>query len=164
MENKSEKPMRILIIDDNEIVRSSLAGLIEMERDLTVCGQAASGKSGLELARSLKPDLIVLDLSLDDWKGEEVLKKLRGLVASPVLVVSMYDEAIHGLRVLNEGANGYLMKRDAADQIILAIHRVIGGGTYLSPRLAAQTGSKSKADKAQLSPKEAQNVGGRRRG
>lgn len=136
----SKKPFRILIIDDSEIVREALAGLIETEPDMVICGEASDGKTALKLAQNSGPDIIILDLSLDDWKGEEVLKKLRELVSCPVLIVSMHDEMIHGVRTLKAGASGYLMKRDAADQIIPAIRKVLCGNTYISKSLAAQLG------------------------
>ena len=139
METKP-KSVKVLIVDDSEIVRAALVNLIESEPDIRICGEAADEKTALKLAQDLKPNTVILDLSLNDWKGEEVLRKLKSLSACPVLIVSMHDEITHGARTLNAGANGYLMKRDAAGQIIPAIRQVLEGRRYLSRNLASKLG------------------------
>ncbi len=142
MESKSisGKRIRILMIDDSETVRAALAGLIGMEPDMMVCGEARDGETGLGLARKQKPDVILLDLSLDNWQGEKILRELKRLTECPVLVVSMHDEMVHGVRTLKAGARGYLMKQDAADRIIPAIRQVSDGKLYCSKNLASRLG------------------------
>jgi DNA-binding NarL/FixJ family response regulator len=113
-----------------------LALFIEREPDLTVCGEAEDATSALEAIRESTPDFVILDISLDGRDGLELLKTLRvGHPNLPVLVLSMHDESVYAERSLRAGANGYIMKQEAADKVITAIRQILGGDVYLSDRL-----------------------------
>jgi DNA-binding NarL/FixJ family response regulator len=136
----SKKPMnRIVLIDDHPIMRHGLAQLIRAEDGLDVIGEAGSAREGLELVGRLKPDLVVIDLTLPDKNGLELVKDIRAAhPATLCLVLSMHEETLYGERALRAGARGYVMKEAAADHLITAIHKIIGGGLYVSESLNAR--------------------------
>lgn len=128
----------VLIVDDHPIVRQGLRQLINREDDLQVCGEAGDVKEARDALKNLKPDVVILDLSLKDSDGLELIKDIRGRdQALPVLVLSMHDEAIYAERLLGAGANGYIMKQAAADQLLSAVRRVLTGGVYVSEAVGA---------------------------
>jgi DNA-binding NarL/FixJ family response regulator len=130
------KKDRVLLIDDHPIVRQGLALLIDREQDLAVCGEADGAHTGLHAVATLKPDLVVLDLSLSGPDGLDVLKEIRLNSGSlPVLILSMHDESIYAERALRAGANGYIMKQEATEKVLVAIRRILAGEVYLSERL-----------------------------
>jgi len=145
MENEVERPAssssgsaRILIVDDHPIVRHGLAQLIDDEPGLQVCGSAANASEALESLKTVKPDLLILDLSLGDESGLDLLKQIKPLYADlPVLVLSMHDEAYYADRVLRAGAMGFIMKQEPAEQMIAAVRQVLSGKVYLSESMAA---------------------------
>jgi DNA-binding NarL/FixJ family response regulator len=123
-------------VDDHPIVRQGLALFIEREPDLMVCGEAEDATSALQAIQESTPDFVILDISLDGRDGLELLKTLRvGHPNLPVLVLSMHDESVYAERSLRVGANGYIMKHEAADKVITAIRQILGGDVYLSDRL-----------------------------
>lgn len=127
---------RVILIDDHPIMRHGLAQLVRAETGLTVCGEAGSAREGLEVVGKLKPDLAVIDLTLPDKNGLELVKDIRAAhPATQCLVLSMHDEALYGERALRAGARGYVMKEEAADHLITAIHKVLSGGLYVSETL-----------------------------
>ena len=129
---------QILIVDDHPIVRHGLAQLINDEAGLNVCGSAASPAETLELLKRSLPDLVIVDLSLGDESGLDLVKTLHNEYPDlPVLVLSMHDEAYYADRVLRAGAMGYIMKQEAAEQMISAIQQVLAGKVYLSESMAA---------------------------
>jgi len=128
---------RILIVDDHPIFRLGLAGLISEQPHLEVCGHAESAPLALEAMRNLKPDLVLLDLSLRGTNGIELIKLMKAEQPRlPILVVSMHDEAIFGLRALKAGALGYVMKAEAMAQVAEAITKVLRGKIYVSPNFS----------------------------
>ena len=129
----SDAPSRIVLIDDHPIVRRGLAGLINDEADLEVVGEASSVAEAFEMLESAHPDVALVDLSLGDGHGLELIKQVRANGWSiKMLVVSMPDEALYADRVLRAGASGYLRKDQATDHIIEAIRRILSGRVYLS--------------------------------
>lgn len=127
---------RIFLIDDHPIVRQGLALLINREVDLEVCGEAQDAPSALTALTGCEPDLIVLDISLNGPDGLDLLKTIRLKDAHvPVLVLSMHDESTYAERALRAGANGYIMKHEAAEKVLVAIRRIVCGEVYLSDRL-----------------------------
>lgn len=136
----SEKSVkRIVLIDDHPIMRHGLAQLIRAEEGLDVIGEAGSAREGLEVVGRLKPDLAVIDLTLPDKNGLELVKDIRAAhPATQCLVLSMHDETLYGERALRAGARGYVMKEEAADHLVTAIHKVISGGLYVSESLNAR--------------------------
>ncbi|WP_397379979.1 response regulator [Prosthecobacter sp.] len=136
----SEKSVkRLVLIDDHPIMRHGLAQLIRAEEGLDVIGEAGSARDGLEVVGKLKPDLAVIDLTLPDKNGLELVKDIRALHPSTqCIVLSMHDETLYGERSLRAGARGYVMKEEAADHLVTAIHKVISGGLYVSESLNAR--------------------------
>jgi DNA-binding NarL/FixJ family response regulator len=130
---------RIFVVDDHAIVRQGLSLLINQEADLTVCGSAKDASSALEGIVRLRPDLLILDISLEGPDGLDLLKSVRlHDEAIPVLILSMHDEALYAERALRAGANGYIMKQAATDGLLVAIRRLLSGEIYVSDRMAAR--------------------------
>lgn len=130
---------RLLLVDDHPIMRHGLAQLIRAEPGLDVCGEAGSAREGLELAGRLKPDLVVIDLTLPDKNGLELLKDIQAQHPGTLcLVLSMHDETMYGERALRAGARGYIMKEAAADHLINAARKVLSGGIYVSDSMASR--------------------------
>lgn len=124
---------RVLLVDDHPIVRQGLRRLIEAQADLQVCAEAETAREAKSLIRELEPDVVIVDVSLRQGDGLELVKDARAHYAHlPLLVLSMHDEAIYAERLLAAGANGYIMKHAAADQFLIALRRVLGGGIYVS--------------------------------
>jgi DNA-binding NarL/FixJ family response regulator len=136
---RQEAVKRLLLVDDHPIMRHGLAQLIRAEPGLDVCGEAGSAREGLELAGRLKPDLVVIDLTLPDKNGLELLKDIQAQYPGTLcLVLSMHDEAMYGERALRAGARGYIMKEAAADHLISAARKVLSGGIYVSDSMASR--------------------------
>jgi DNA-binding NarL/FixJ family response regulator len=124
---------RILVVDDHALVRHGLTALIGNEPDLEVCGQAADVAGGLAQAAALRPDLAVVDLSLQNGHGLDLIRQLRARFEDvKVLVLSMHDEALFAERALRAGALGYINKQEATGRIVEAIRQVLAGKVYLS--------------------------------
>ena len=136
----SQDPVkRVVLIDDHPIMRHGLAQLVRAEAGLDVCGEAGSAREGLEVVGRLKPDLAIIDLTLPDKNGLELVKDIRAMhPATQCLVLSMHDEALYGERSLRAGARGYVMKEEAADHLINAIQKVLSGSLYVSETLNAR--------------------------
>lgn len=131
-----EKKARVLLVDDHPIVRQGLALLIDRETDLCVCGEADGAHSAFHAIATLRPDLVVLDISLNGPDGLDVLKEIRTKTTNlPVLILSMHDESIYAERAMRAGANGYIMKQEATEKVLVAIRRILQGDVYLSDRL-----------------------------
>lgn len=132
------KKHRVLLVDDHPIVRQGLGLLIDREGDLEVCGEADGAHAGLHAINTLRPDIVVLDISLVGPDGLDVLKEIRMKSGSlPVLMLSMHDESIYAERALRAGANGYIMKQEATEKVLVAIRRILHGDVYLSERLTS---------------------------
>ena len=132
------KKCRVLLVDDHPIVRQGLALLIDREPDLCVCGEAESAHSAFHAIATLLPDLVVLDISLSGPDGLDVLKEIRMKTTNlPVLILSMHDESIYAERAMRAGANGYIMKQEATEKVLVAIRRILQGEVYLSDRLTS---------------------------
>ena len=128
---------RILLTDDHDVVRKGLKQILRESIPEAAFGDASTGREALRQARAEPWDLVLLDISLPDRSGLDVLKELRrDLPALPVLVLSMYSEEQFALRVLRAGAAGYLTKRTAAQELIAAVRKVLAGGKYVSASVA----------------------------
>jgi DNA-binding NarL/FixJ family response regulator len=127
---------RILLVDDHPICRQGLREIIESQKDLSVCGTAEDIHSALAEVAKLHPDLVLIDISLKDGSGLELLKDLKVRTPSlKVLMLSMHDEVLYAPRALRAGAGGYIMKHEATDKVLTAIRRVLAGEVYLSERM-----------------------------
>jgi DNA-binding NarL/FixJ family response regulator len=132
------RPVRIFIIDDHPLVRSGLKQLIEGEADLRVCCEAAQIGGAMELITECNPDLAIIDLSLPDGNGMELVKRMQTRHPRiPVLVSSMHDERLFAERALLSGAKGFINKQEASEQVIEAIRQILKGGNYVSKRMQA---------------------------
>jgi len=129
--------IRILIADDHAVVRRGLKHIVSEQPDMTVDGEAENARQVLDLVRTDKWDVIVLDINMPGRSGLEVLKELRREHPKlPVLVLSVHPEDQYGVRVLKAGAAGYLTKDSAPDELVQAIRKVHRGGKYVSASLA----------------------------
>ena len=127
---------KVFLVDDHPIVRQGLGLLINREPDLVVCGEAEDAPSALQRMASAQPDLMVIDISLDGPDGLELLKTIRlKEPILPVLILSMHEESTYAERSLRAGANGYIMKQETTERVLVAIRRILEGKVYLSERL-----------------------------
>jgi len=134
-----KKESKILIVDDHPIVRRGLAELINREENLMVCGQAEDAYDAMEAIKTLKPDLVIVDISLKEKSGIEVIKDIKSRYPTlTVLILSMHDESLYAERALRAGAKGYIMKQEATEKVITAIRKVLSGQVYVSNRMAAR--------------------------
>lgn len=130
---------RVLIVDDHPVVRHGFAQRINMEDDLEVCAQVATAHEAFALIDSLQPDIALVDISLDDGNGLDLIKDVRSRGDKvKILVVSSQDESVHAERCIRAGAQGYLQKNMAIDEIVHAIRRVLDDKYYLSERINNQ--------------------------
>ena len=126
-------PRRILLVDDHPLVRAGLTAALHGESDLEVCGEAGTVLEALTLVRQSAPDVVILDLTLPDGGGLDLVKRMASLPAAPrILVCTVNEEALFAQRALAAGASGYIHKREAMAQVVAAIRRVLAGKIYLS--------------------------------
>ncbi len=136
-QNQAAPKKRILVVDDHPIVRQGLALLINREPDMVVCGEAEEAMGALHVLASARPDVLIVDISLNGPDGLDLLKNVRANhPALPVLILSMHDESIYAERALRAGANGYIMKQEATERVLVAVRRILGGEIYVSDRIA----------------------------
>ncbi len=130
---------RVLLVDDHAVVRFGITQLINRQSDLVVCGEEEDASKALDAINSLKPDLVIADISLKDSSGLELMRNIKAQYPRlPILVVSVHDESIYAELAFRAGATGYLMKQEALDKIPTAIRRVLEGSVYVSDALAAK--------------------------
>jgi len=132
-EEKLAAKFRVLLVDDHPITRQGVSALINQERNLEVAGEADTAPRAIELVTKLMPDIAIIDISLNSTSGIELIKNIRVPAPKlPILVMSMHDEGLFAERALRAGAQGYIMKQEASEKILTAIHRVLAGEIYLS--------------------------------
>ncbi len=135
--------IKIFLVDDHPLVREWLTNLIRQQPDLAVCGEAEDAPHALREIAAAKPDVAIVDISLKQGSGIELIKDLKALDPNlAVLVLSMHDEQLYAERALRAGARGYIMKRETAKKIILAIRQMLGGKIYMSDSLSASFAEK----------------------
>jgi DNA-binding NarL/FixJ family response regulator len=131
--------LRVLVADDHPILLAGLTALIESDPGLELAGSAADGRTALALAMALRPDVVVLDISLPDLSGADVTRALlAGQPDCRILVLTVHEDRSTLRRMLELGVAGYLVKRSAADELTRAIQVVAAGGTYLDPAIAGK--------------------------
>jgi DNA-binding NarL/FixJ family response regulator len=139
---KPQSPARrqkktVFIVDDHPLLRQGLAMLINRELDLTVCGEAEEAHAAMKALAAAQPDILIADISLNGPDGLDLLKNLRALYPDlRVLILSMHDESIYAERALRARANGYIMKQEATEKVLIAVRRILDGEIYLSSRMA----------------------------
>jgi DNA-binding NarL/FixJ family response regulator len=142
-EQRSPVKRTILVVDDHPVLRRGLAALIESEPDLRVCGEAATCSAALESIQESRPDLVIVDLILEDSDGLDLIKEMnRRHPGIPALVLSMHDEAVYAERSLRAGARGYVTKQELDDTVLVAIRRLLDGETFMSDKLKARLAAK----------------------
>jgi DNA-binding NarL/FixJ family response regulator len=139
MSRKAGTKKRIVIVDDHPMMRQGLGQLIDHEPDLMTYGEAENAAQALNIITSRKPDLVLVDISLPDKSGLELLKDIRVYYPDlPILVFSMHDESIFAERVLRAGGRGYIMKQEGGKKLIQAIRQVLSGKIYVSEKISAK--------------------------
>ncbi len=129
---------KIFLVDDHPLVRLWLGQLIEEQSDLVVCGEADNVSEALRRIEATKPDLAIVDISLPESSGLELIKKIRSTQPDlRVIVLSMHDERVYAERAIRAGARGFVMKRETADRIIEAIYKVLHGKLAVSASVTA---------------------------
>jgi DNA-binding NarL/FixJ family response regulator len=133
------KPARILIADDHAIIRDGLKVLLNAQPDLEVVGEASNGQDAFKLADELRPDVVVMDVSMPNGGGAQVTRRIRQSCPSvKVLALSAYEDEVYVRQLLSMGAVGYVLKRAVTDELVRAIRSVLEGGTYLDPLVAGK--------------------------
>jgi len=136
---KARPPKKVLIVDDHPMMREGLAQLIGNDPGLEVCGDAGDAQEALEKIVSLKPDLVLTDITLPGKNGLELIKDIQALHPGVlVLVLSMHDETLYVERVLRAGGRGYIMKEEGGKKIAQAIRQVLDGQIYVSEKMSAK--------------------------
>ena len=123
-----EDKSKILVVDDHPMIREGLVRLVDDEQDLAICGQADDAPEALKAISETKPDVVVVDISLKNSSGIELMKSIKAQYPKlPVLILSMHNEALYAERALRAGAMGYIMKQEASEKLLAAIRHVLGG-------------------------------------
>jgi DNA-binding NarL/FixJ family response regulator len=139
MKKTSTDKTRIFIVDDHPLLRKGLGELINKEPDMVVVGEADDAPTGIKGITTIRPDLVIVDISLKSMNGLELIKNIKVLDPSiQVLVLSMHDETVYALRVLKAGAKAYVMKQEMVEKVMEAIRRIRAGKVFVSDRVATQ--------------------------
>ena len=156
-------PLRVMITDDHTIVRSGIRLLLETEPDVVVVGEALNGEQAFELASKLKPDLILMDISMPIMDGLEATRKIKEIFPEiNILILTMHRSDEYFFEVLKAGASGYILKTAETDELVQAVHATANGDVFLHPTMAkkllgaflTQTGESSIEKENPLSARE----------
>ena len=131
------KRTRILLADDHAVVRAGFKMILGAQADMEIVGEAANGRDAVDLALSLKPDIVVMDVAMPELNGIEATRRL--FTAEPhirVIALSMHKDSVYVREILRAGARGYLLKDSGADDLVKAVRAVAGGESYLSPAVS----------------------------
>lgn len=132
----NENKKKVLVVDDHPIVREGLADLINKEEDVVVCGWAENIPQTIKAIKKLRPDIITVDISLEDASGLELIKEIKNQYPGlPILALSMHQESFYAERSIRAGAKGYITKKEATKKVIKAIRAVLDGRLYLSEKM-----------------------------
>ena len=130
--------IRVALVDDHRVVRDGLSALLARETDMEVVGMAADGLEAVRLARELRPDVMVTDVSMPGLNGIDAIRRIHAQEPGVrMLCLSMHDDSRMVLAVLNAGAAGYVLKESSGEELALAIRRVMANRVYLSPELVS---------------------------
>lgn len=129
--------IKMLLVDDHAVVRSGLRMLLENEADVEIVGEAATGREAIALVDRLKPDMVIMDIGLPDITGIEATQKIKQTSPNVVIVaLTIHEDEEYFFKMLQAGANGYVPKRAAPEELLTAIRTAAEGGVYLYPSLA----------------------------
>jgi len=160
----SRRRMRVMLVDDHEVVRAGLRSLIETSPDWTICAEASDGSEALRIAAEARPDTVVMDISMPGVSGIDVIVQLRKLLPKlEVLVLTMHDSERIVAQVLRAGARGYVLKSEGGERLLEALislsrHEPYFSSTVSETLLKSYLNSESEADSEQLTPRERQIV------
>ncbi|MBU3950675.1 MAG: response regulator transcription factor [Proteobacteria bacterium] len=131
--------LKILIVEDHPIFRMGMEEMIEHEPDMCVCGHAEEVDHALDLIGVHRPDLVIVDLSLKESNGMDLVREICAHhKPTASLVLSMHDEALHAERCIMAGAKGYIMKQEASESVVTAIRRIMDGHIHVSPKIMSR--------------------------
>jgi DNA-binding NarL/FixJ family response regulator len=130
---------RVVIVDDHPLVRERLSQIFNNELDMEVCGEAEDARTAMETIVREKPDLVIVDITLKDSSGLDLIKNIKQHSAKlPILVLSMHEESLYAERVLRAGANGYITKHQQPAEVMAAVRRILDGEIYVSVKMASE--------------------------
>jgi len=131
------KSIRVLLADDHKLIRAGLRLVVDQQPDLSVVGEADDGRQAVELAKSLKPDVVVMDIGMPNLNGIEAARQIGGMdPGAAVVMLSMHSDESYVLRALSAGARAYLLKDSATTDLVQAIHAVAEGKSFFSPAVS----------------------------
>jgi DNA-binding NarL/FixJ family response regulator len=152
------RPVRILIADDHEVVRHGVRTVLERQAGWVVCGEAGTGREAVAKAVDLRPDVVVLDVSMPELNGLEATRQIRWLVPAKILILTVHEADQLVTEVLDAGADGYVLKADAGRTLVAAIRALLTGGEFFTERVHAL------AARRRAQPRRAVTVSGRASG
>ena len=142
--------INVLVVDDHSLIRKGLKQILDDTADIRVTGEAETGMEAIRMVRDNKYDIALLDITLPDKYGIDVLKQMKlQNAALPVLILSMHPDEQYAMRSIKAGASGYMNKQSAPSQLVSAIRKVASGKKYISPELAEQLADDLTSDKPQ---------------
>ena len=131
--------IKVMIVDDHELIREGISKILDMENDIDIEFKAKSGIEALEVLKDVKPDVILLDINMNELNGIETLKKIKSSGSkTKIIMLTVYDDVEYISQSVNLGANGYVLKDSDSDTLIKTIKIVNEGGSYIQPTLATQ--------------------------
>lgn len=137
MAKNTKSSIRLLLVDDHEVVRSGLRMLLENQEDMEIVGEANTASQAVQLAQDINPDIILMDITLPDFSGIEATRQLQQLgCPAKVIALTIHEDEQFFFEMLQAGASGYVPKRAAPDDLMVAIHTVYHGEVYIYPYLA----------------------------
>ncbi|HST51727.1 MAG TPA: response regulator transcription factor [Pyrinomonadaceae bacterium] len=154
--------LRILLADDHEMIREGLKLLVNRQTDMETIGEANNGRAAVALARELKPDVVVMDISMPEMNGLKATERLKTLCPEiKVLTLTRHADDAYIRQLLQAGASGYLLKKTASGELVRAIRIVATGGTYLDPAVTGQVISDALGRRAARNAPADKNLSGR---
>ncbi len=131
------KKIRLMLVDDHEVIRAGLKSFLQTQEDFEVVAEAGNGEDAVQRAVQLQPDVILMDITMPGMDGLEATRRLRALCPNClVLALTVHDDKQYLMQMLTEGTSGYITKQAAADDLVAAIHTIAAGNVYLQPALA----------------------------
>ena len=131
--------IKVMIVDDHELIREGISKILDMENDIDIVFKAKSGIEALEVLKDVKPDVILLDINMNELNGIETLKKIKSSGSkTKIIMLTVYDDVEYISQSVNLGANGYVLKDSDSDTLIKTIKIVNEGGSYIQPTIATQ--------------------------
>ena len=142
-------PSKILIVDDHDVVRQGVRSFLATRPDWEVCGEAADGQPAIDAVAALKPDLVILDITMPNMSGLEAASQIARLApATRILIFTMHESRRMEFDVREAGAHGFVQKSQAARDLILAVELLLSGGTFFGRQISAQAEGKQGSDPA----------------